>query len=55
MWLQCNPLPIGTGIYSFPVFTDAFCQTFLEELDNFESADIPKGRPNTMNSTGVRL
>ena len=44
---------IAPRVYSFPVFTENFCQRFIEELDNFEQCDIPKGRPNTMNNTGV--
>ncbi|XP_071427987.1 2-oxoglutarate and iron-dependent oxygenase domain-containing protein 2 [Pithys albifrons albifrons] len=42
-------------IYRLPVFTQEFCQTFVEELENFEQSDMPKGRPNTMNNYGVLL
>ncbi|NXU88283.1 OGFD2 protein, partial [Xiphorhynchus elegans] len=42
-------------IYRLPVFTEEFCQTFVEELENFEQSDMPKGRPNTMNNYGVGL
>ncbi|NXC37411.1 OGFD2 protein, partial [Campylorhamphus procurvoides] len=42
-------------IYRLPVFTEEFCQTFVEELENFEQSDMPKGRPNTMNNYGVLL
>lgn len=42
-------------VYTFPVFTPEFCQEFIEEINNFESTDLPKGRPNTMNNYGVRL
>lgn len=41
-------------IYRLPVFTAAFCQALLEELEHFEQSDMPKGRPNTMNNYGVR-
>ena len=44
---------LASRVYSFPVFTDSFCQLFIEELDNFEQTDITKGRPNTMNKTGA--
>lgn len=44
---------LGSKIYSFPVFTSAFCREFKEELENFEMSDMPKGRPNTMNTSGV--
>lgn len=42
-------------MYSFPVFTSEFCQTFLSELKNFEESRLPKGRPNTMNRYGINL
>ncbi|XP_005403121.1 PREDICTED: 2-oxoglutarate and iron-dependent oxygenase domain-containing protein 2 isoform X2 [Chinchilla lanigera] len=42
-------------IYRVPVFTAAFCQALLEELEHFEQSDMPKGRPNTMNNYGVLL
>ena len=42
-------------VYSFPVFTENFCEYFLEELDNLEKSDVPKGRPNTMNKQGVSV
>lgn len=42
-------------IYRLPVFTEEFCQAFVDELENFEQSDMPKGRPNTMNNYGVGL
>ncbi|XP_051490132.1 2-oxoglutarate and iron-dependent oxygenase domain-containing protein 2 isoform X2 [Apus apus] len=42
-------------IYRLPVFTEEFCQALVEELENFEQSDMPKGRPNTMNKYGVLL
>ncbi|XP_054568764.1 2-oxoglutarate and iron-dependent oxygenase domain-containing protein 2 isoform X2 [Eptesicus fuscus] len=42
-------------IYRLPVFTAPFCQALLEELEHFEQSDMPKGRPNTMNTSGVLL
>ncbi|XP_040466637.1 2-oxoglutarate and iron-dependent oxygenase domain-containing protein 2 isoform X2 [Falco naumanni] len=39
-------------IYRLPVFTEEFCQAFVNELENFEQSDMPKGRPNTMNNYG---
>lgn len=40
-------------IYRLPVFTAEFCQALVDELENFEQSDMPKGRPNTMNNYGV--
>lgn len=42
-------------IFRLPVFTEEFCQAFIEELENFEQSDMPKGRPNSMNNYGVLL
>ncbi|XP_053136114.1 2-oxoglutarate and iron-dependent oxygenase domain-containing protein 2 isoform X2 [Hemicordylus capensis] len=42
-------------IYRLPVFTEEFCQAFIEELENFEQSEMPKGRPNSMNNYGVLL
>ncbi|XP_033646815.1 2-oxoglutarate and iron-dependent oxygenase domain-containing protein 2-like [Asterias rubens] len=42
-------------VFSFPLFTQQFCQDFIEEICHFESTDLPKGRPNTMNNYGVLL
>ena len=47
--------PEAKKVYIFQVFTPEFCQEFIEEINNFESTDLPKGRPNTMNNYGVRL
>ena len=44
---------LAPRVYSFPLFTPAFCERFLEELEHFEQSEVPKGRPNTMNNTGV--
>ncbi|XP_019362707.1 PREDICTED: 2-oxoglutarate and iron-dependent oxygenase domain-containing protein 2 isoform X2 [Gavialis gangeticus] len=42
-------------IYRLPVFSKDFCRVFIEELENFEQSNMPKGRPNTMNNYGVLL
>ncbi|XP_029422418.1 2-oxoglutarate and iron-dependent oxygenase domain-containing protein 2 isoform X4 [Nannospalax galili] len=42
-------------IYRVPVFSVAFCQILLEELEHFEHSDMPKGRPNTMNNYGTAV
>ena len=40
-------------VYQFPIFAPHFCEKLVEELSNFETSDMPKGRPNTMNNYGV--
>ncbi|XP_006640438.2 2-oxoglutarate and iron-dependent oxygenase domain-containing protein 2 isoform X1 [Lepisosteus oculatus] len=42
-------------VYRLPVFTKQFCTDLIEELENFEQSDSPKGRPNTMNNYGILL
>ncbi|XP_012819964.1 2-oxoglutarate and iron-dependent oxygenase domain-containing protein 2 isoform X3 [Xenopus tropicalis] len=42
-------------IYRLPVFIPEFCAKLVEELENFERSDLPKGRPNTMNNYGILL
>ncbi|XP_076434968.1 2-oxoglutarate and iron-dependent oxygenase domain-containing protein 2-like isoform X2 [Babylonia areolata] len=46
---------LGEEVYTFPVFTEQYCQLLLEELSHIEQSDCPKGRPNTMNQYGVLL
>ncbi|XP_065054766.1 2-oxoglutarate and iron-dependent oxygenase domain-containing protein 2-like isoform X2 [Rhopilema esculentum] len=41
--------------YSFKVFTDSFCDQFLEEMENFIQSGLPIGKPNTMNNYGILL
>ena len=48
------PHCVAPRVYSFPVFSKSFCFQFIEELKHYEESDVPKGRPNTMNNTGVR-
>nr|XP_020446181.1 2-oxoglutarate and iron-dependent oxygenase domain-containing protein 2 [Monopterus albus] len=42
-------------VYRFPVFEKSFCEELVEELEHFEQAPTPKGRPNTMNRYGILL
>lgn len=51
----CPLVVTDKRIYRLPVFTEQFCQALLDELENFEQSDMPKGRPNTMNNYGVGL
>lgn len=40
-------------VYSFPFFTTAFCEMFVEELYSFYDSGLPARRPNSMNNYGV--
>ena len=40
-------------VFSFPLFSPAFCELFLEELDHFYASGLPARRPNSMNNYGV--
>lgn len=44
---------VSSGVYSFPLFTPAFCVKLLAILDAFEASSLPKRRPNTMNNYGM--
>ncbi|MEE6504087.1 hypothetical protein FKM82_005061 [Ascaphus truei] len=46
---------LGKRIHRLPIFLPEFCRALVEELENFERSDVPKGRPNTMNNYGVLL
>ena len=41
------------GIYSFNLFTEAFCDLFEAEIEAFKRTGLPCRRPNTMNKGGL--
>ena len=43
----------SAGVYSFELFTEAFCRTFLHEVDNYDASGLPVRRPNSMNMYGL--
>ena len=43
----------SAGVYSFELFTEAFCRTFLNEVDNYDASGLPVRRPNSMNMYGL--
>ena len=42
-------------VFSFPLFTDDFCDKLLEEVFNFYKSGLPARRPNSMNNYGIIL
>lgn len=42
-------------VFSFAIFTEAFCQTLVEEIFNFYASGLPARRPNSMNNYGIIL
>ena len=44
---------VGPGIYAFELFTQAFCDLLVKEIDFFEASRLPCRRPNTMNRLGL--
>jgi hypothetical protein len=44
---------ISPGIFAFDLFTHAFCDLLVHEVDCFESTKLPRRRPNTMNTLGL--
>lgn len=53
--LDLRRVPALLPVYDMPVLSDAFCERICAELDAFEAAPLPKGRPNSMNNYGVLL
>ena len=43
----------SAGVYSFELFSKAFCETFLAEVDNYDASGLPVRRPNSMNMYGL--
>jgi hypothetical protein len=41
------------GVFSFPMFSQRFCDLFLEEVDNYDETGLPAPRPNSMNNYGI--
>eukprot|EP00298_Acanthocystis_sp_HF-20_P022979 c31291_g1_i1.p1 GENE.c31291_g1_i1~~c31291_g1_i1.p1 ORF type:complete len:267 (+),score=91.48 c31291_g1_i1:79-801(+) len=46
-------IPQGEGIFSFPVFSEEFCDILIDEIDNANSISLNFTRPNSMNNYGV--
>mmetsp|Transcript_714 Transcript_714/g.1494 ORF Transcript_714/g.1494 Transcript_714/m.1494 type:complete len:511 (+) Transcript_714:83-1615(+) len=42
-------------VFSFQMFTDEFCDKFVEEIFNFYASGLPARRPNSMNNYGIIL
>ncbi|CAE7946726.1 ICU11, partial [Symbiodinium sp. KB8] len=42
-------------VFSFPLFTDSFCDTLLQEVFHFYESGLPARRPNSMNNYGIIL
>jgi len=40
-------------VYSFSLFSEAFCDMFLDELDGYRASGLPISRPNSMNNYGI--
>ena len=41
------------GVFSFAMFSDAFCRDFLREVDGYMDSGLPIRRPNSMNNYGL--
>lgn len=44
---------LSPGIFAFDLFTHAFCDLLVREVDCFEATPLPRRRPNTMNTLGL--
>jgi len=52
-WRRLVKEEVPGQVFSFPLFTDDFCDTFLEEVFNFYDSGLPASRPNSMNNYGI--
>lgn len=43
------------AVFSCMMFTEAFCNLLIEEVDNFAATGLPARRPNSMNNYGIIL
>ena len=46
--LQAILTEVTPGVWAFDLFTDAFCDLIVAELDAYEASSFPKARPNSM-------
>jgi hypothetical protein len=44
---------VSPGIFTFNLFTHTFCDLLVHEVDCYESTNLPRRRPNTMNTLGL--
>jgi hypothetical protein len=51
--LQVGFVENSSGIFSFDMFSLAFCDMLTEEIDTYEQSELPRRRPNTMNNYGL--
>lgn len=40
----------AAGVYSFPMFTEGFCDLLVREVLDYEGSGLPAARPNSMNN-----
>ena len=44
---------VAEDVFAFDLFTDAFCEALIEEVDAFSTTGLPQQRPNSMNRYGL--
>jgi len=54
-WRKLLTEHLSGEVFSFPLFTDSFCDMLLEEVLNFYASGLPARRPNSMNNYGIIL
>jgi len=54
-WHQLLTELLPGEVYSFPLFSESFCNMLLEEIMNFYKSGLPARRPNSMNNYGIIL
>jgi hypothetical protein len=44
---------VAPGVYTFPLFSEEYCDALMAEVEHFQRSGLPVRRPNSMNNYGV--
>ena len=44
---------LSDSVVAFDLFEESFCRTLVEAVDAYEASELPRRRPNTMNTRGL--
>ena len=44
---------VAPGVYTFPLFSEEYCDALIAEVEHFQNSGLPVRRPNSMNNYGV--
>jgi len=44
---------VAPGVFTFPLFSDEYCDALIAEAEHFQRSGLPVRRPNSMNNYGL--